>query len=118
MMKHYDKQLLTCTYYNKISNKKLESLSHFSLALLIMYKDKHSYPFRGSNDVESEYLRPKQMAKLFNISRSKVYELINKGILRSVSLRNEGQTKATRLISVKSFRNYLEMNSTGGINNE
>jgi len=117
-VKHHDTQQLKYIYYKKISNKKLESLSHFSLALLIMYKDKHPYPLRGSNDVESEYLRPKQMAKLFNISRSKVYELINKGILRSVSLRDEGQTKATRLISVKSFRNYLEMNSTGGINNE
>jgi len=86
--------------------------------MFIMFEGNHSYPLRGAVIAEPEYLRPKQMADFFNVSRSKIYELIKKGSIRSVSLRDEGQTKATRLISVKSFRNYLEMKATGGVNNE
>ena len=65
-------------------------------------------------ELKPEYLRPAQAARVFNISRSKLYELIKSGRIASVSLREEGQSKATRLISVASLRSFLEGRTEGG----
>ena len=48
------------------------------------------------------------------MSRSKIYELIKTGQVASVSLREEGQTKATRLLSIASLRRFLESRTEGG----
>lgn len=61
-----------------------------------------------------EYLRPAEAARVFSISRSKLYELMKAGKVTSVSLREEGQTKATRLLSISSLRRFLESRSEGG----
>jgi hypothetical protein len=45
---------------------------------------------------------------LFGISRSKLYELITAGHIRSVSLRKRGQVKGTRLIQYDSLCAFLE----------
>ncbi len=54
-----------------------------------------------------EWIRIPAAVACFGISRSKLYTLIKDGKIRSVSLREPGQTKATRLIHVDSLRDYI-----------
>jgi hypothetical protein len=61
-----------------------------------------------------EWLRPKHIPKYFGIGRSKAYELIADGKIKSVSLRQRGQKHGTRLVSYDSLANYLESISSGG----
>jgi excisionase family DNA binding protein len=55
-----------------------------------------------------EWLRIPQAIKLFGISRSKLYELIAAGHIRSISLRKRGQVKGTRLIEYDSLCAFFE----------
>ena len=62
-----------------------------------------------SNTVaELEYLRPGQVPRRFPISRSRIYELIAEGKIKSHVLRRNGNLHGPRLISVESIRNYIE----------
>lgn len=61
-----------------------------------------------------EWLRPKDIPKYFGIGRSKIYELIAEGKVKSVSLRKRGQQHATRLVSYDSVTAYLESLAEGG----
>lgn len=61
-----------------------------------------------------EWLRPKDIPKFFGIGRSKIYELIAAGKVKSVSLRKRGQKHGTRLISYDSLAAYLESLDSGG----
>jgi len=56
-----------------------------------------------------EWLRIPEAVRLFGISRAKFYDLISKGRIKSVSLRERGQTKGTRLLSYDSIHDYLEI---------
>lgn len=62
----------------------------------------------------SEWLRPKEIPSYFGIGRSKIYELIAAGKVKSVSLRKRGQKHGTRLVSYDSIANYLESLAEGG----
>lgn len=55
-----------------------------------------------------EWLRIPEATKLFGISRSKLYEHISAGHIRSISLRKRGQVKGTRLIDYDSLCAFLE----------
>lgn len=61
-----------------------------------------------------EWLRPKDIPKYFGIGRSKVYELIADGKVKSVSLRQRGQKHGTRLVSYDSLAAYFESLASGG----
>lgn len=61
-----------------------------------------------------EWLRPKDMARLFGIGRTKTYELIANRKIKSVSLRMPSQRHGTRLISYDSVVEYLESLVEGG----
>jgi len=61
-----------------------------------------------------EWLRPKDIPKYFGIGRSKAYELIADGKVKSVSLRQRGQKHGTRLVSYDSLAAYLESLASGG----
>lgn len=61
-----------------------------------------------------EWLRPKDIPKFFGIGRSKSYELIASGKVKSVSLRKRGQKHGTRLVSYDSLAAYLETLAEGG----
>jgi len=61
-----------------------------------------------------EWLRPKDIPKYFGIGRSKSYELIAAGKVKSVSLRQRGQKHGTRLVSYDSLAAYLESLASGG----
>ena len=54
------------------------------------------------------WIRPAQVEEQFGIKRSKLYELIAQNRVKSVSLREEGQTRGTRLICFQSVVNYIE----------
>jgi len=54
-----------------------------------------------------EWFRVPEAVKLVGISRSKLYELIAQGHVRSVSLRENGQSRGTRLVSYPSLQEYL-----------
>lgn len=55
-----------------------------------------------------EWLRIPQATQTFGIGRTKLYELIAKNRVKSVSIRERGQVKGTRLISFDSLNDYLE----------
>lgn len=61
-----------------------------------------------------EWLRPKDIQKYFGIGRSKAYELIAAGKVKSVSLRQRGQKHGTRLVSYDSLAAYLDSLASGG----
>lgn len=52
---------------------------------------------------------PKQGPEFFSgFSRSKLYELQTKGLIRSVSIREPGQVKGTRLFHLGSILEFIE----------
>ena len=55
-----------------------------------------------------EWLRFPDATKIFGVSRSKIYELISAGQIRSFSLRGRGKKKGVRLISYDSLKEFLE----------
>ncbi len=58
-------------------------------------------------EARPEWLRIPEAIKRFGISRTKLYELISDGDIKSVSLRKRGQVRGTRLISYDSMCDYL-----------
>jgi hypothetical protein len=44
-----------------------------------------------------------------------LYNLLNRGLVKSVSLKERGQIKGTRLVSFHSLKAFLESKATGGI---
>lgn len=75
-------------------------------------KDVHSYiTMRDSTDsanVQAVWLRVPQAVQLTGLSRSKVYELLAAGRIRSASLRDPGQKHATRLIDRADLLAFIE----------
>ena len=62
-----------------------------------------------------EWLRVNEAAAHFKLSKAKLYDLINRGLIKSCSLRHRGQIRGTRLISYDSLNSYIESQATGGI---
>ena len=65
-----------------------------------------------TNDIEPEECRPEWLripnaVRIFGISRTKLYELIGKRRIKSVSLRERGQVRGVRLLSYDSLMEYL-----------
>ena len=58
--------------------------------------------------IKPEWLRVQQVPAIFGIGRSKLYELLAEGQIKSVSLRKRGQVSGTRLISYDSLAEYIE----------
>src|ERR1035437_7842294 len=54
-----------------------------------------------------EFCRPADCRRLFGIGRSYVYQLIQSGDVRSVSVRKRGAKTGIRLLDVQSVRQYL-----------
>lgn len=66
--------------------------------------------YTGATDQDSppEWLRIPEAIRRFGISRTKLYELISSGDIRSVSLRKRGQIRGTRLICYDSMCSFLD----------
>ena len=60
------------------------------------------------NNLRPEWLRVPSAVRIFGISRTKLYELIGQQKIKSVSLRERGQTRGTRLLSYDSLSEYLD----------
>ena len=54
-----------------------------------------------------EFGRHHDVRRLFGLKRGKLYELTNAGLVRSISLRRQGQKHSVRLWHLASVRDYL-----------
>lgn len=61
-----------------------------------------------------EWLRVQQASALFGLGRTKLYELIGSGKIKTVSMRQRGQIKGTRLISYDSLSEFIASQASGG----
>jgi hypothetical protein len=65
-------------------------------------------PIEASSVTSSpEFVDSKGMRQMFGISRTAAYDLINDGLIKSVSLRRKGRARGRRLYDVASVREYL-----------
>jgi len=55
-----------------------------------------------------EFIDARGMRQMFGISRTATYDLINDGLIKSVSLRRKGRARGRRLFDVASVREYLK----------
>lgn len=58
-------------------------------------------------DLKPIWIRLPQVIAVYGLSRTKAFQLAKDGKITSVSLREHGQTKATRLFSVESLEGYI-----------
>jgi predicted DNA-binding transcriptional regulator AlpA len=65
-------------------------------------------PIPTDKTLKPEWLRVNQVTHVFGIGRSKLYELLAEGVIKSASLRKRGQTSGTRLVSYDSCAAYIE----------
>jgi hypothetical protein len=63
---------------------------------------------------DPEFLDAKGVEARFSIRRSLLYELLNGGHIKSVSLRRRGQSRGKRLFDVNSIRQFLSAQMEGG----
>lgn len=68
----------------------------------------------STSALKPEWIRIPEAVRLSGLSRSKIYELMNAGLLRNASFAEEGQSKGTRLISYRSLMHLIESRATGG----
>lgn len=71
-------------------------------------------PSTETNALPREWLRIKEACEFSRVSKPKLYDLINRGLIKSVSLKERGQIKGTRLVSFDSLRDFLRSRMTGG----
>jgi excisionase family DNA binding protein len=62
---------------------------------------------RSADEIPPILLRPEQAARVLNVSRSKVFELIRRGELRSV------KSGGSRRISATAIRDYVDRLEAG-----
>jgi hypothetical protein len=78
-----------------------------------MFSNSSQLPAPESNHmsdgrIDPEWIRVPQVVARFNWSRSKTYELISDGQIKSISLRRRNGVRGIRLVSVDSIRSFLE----------
>ena len=61
-----------------------------------------------------EWLRVSDVVKFTGLSKATVHNLLKRGLIRNVSLRERGKIKGARLISYASLCEFLESRATGG----
>jgi excisionase family DNA binding protein len=68
-----------------------------------------------NESLPKEWLRVSEACQYSRLSKPTLYNLLNRGLVKSVSLRERGQIKGTRLISFDSLRGFLESRASGGV---
>lgn len=63
---------------------------------------------------QPEWLRVKEACDYSRLSKPKLYDLMNRGLLRYVALKEKDQRKGTRLIHHATLRTFLESRAVGG----
>ncbi len=71
-------------------------------------------PQGGGAPLPQDWLRVSEACAYCRISKPKLYDLLNRGLVKSVSLKERGQTKGTRLVSFDSLKAFLESRASGG----
>ena len=71
-------------------------------------------PPHAAPESSREWLRVNEACEYARVSKPVIYDWMNRGLIRSFSNRQRGQTKGTRLISADSLRDFIESRSTGG----
>ena len=61
-----------------------------------------------------DWIRVKEALSRYSLGRGQLYRLIGSGAIRSASLCQPGQTRATRLICRASLASYIESRAKGG----
>lgn len=61
-----------------------------------------------------EWLTVAEACAYARISKGLLYNLLNRQLIRSVSLRQLGQSKGKRIVGADSLRNFLNSRATGG----
>ena len=72
-----------------------------------------SHP-NAESSLPREWLRVQEACEYSRLSKPLLYRLMNRGLIRNVSLRERGRVRGARLISFDSLRQYLESRATGG----
>jgi len=80
-----------------------------------MFNNSISNEGQTQESVKPEWVRPNQATKVFGIGRTKLYELIAEGKIKSVSLKARGTTRGTRLISYDSLADFIESHIEGEV---
>jgi hypothetical protein len=58
-------------------------------------------------DIRPRWLRVAAVTKYYSIPRSRVYELLNEGVLRTAVLKKKGNVRGIRLIEATHLENLL-----------
>jgi|GEM_PF-1448525 len=66
------------------------------------------------NAGQPEWLRVKDACHFSSLTKPKLYDLMNRGLIRSVALREPDQRKGTRLVHRASLHTFLESRASGG----
>lgn len=61
-----------------------------------------------AKQTEAVWMRVPEVVRGYGISRTKLFQLAKDGKIRSVSLREPGTARGTRLFCVKSIEDYIE----------
>jgi len=59
-------------------------------------------------EIKPVWIRLPEVVRLYGLSRTKAMQLSQAGKIQSVSLREQGMTKATRLFNVASLEAFIE----------
>jgi hypothetical protein len=91
----------------------MTSMAHLSAESVI------KLPAAATSDkvqaIPQDWLRVSEACAYCRVSKPKLYDLLNRGLVKSVSLKERGQIKGTRLVSFHSLKAFLESKATGGI---
>lgn len=68
----------------------------------------------STNANTAVWIRLPEAVRVSGLSRSKLYQLLAAGRIRSASLRDPGQRHATRLIDRADLLRFIEAHATGG----
>lgn len=73
-------------------------------------------PNRGS--IYPEFMGHQEVTRVFGLKRTHLYQLKDKGVIKSVALREKGSLKGRRLFHVGSIREFLYANIDAGPGSE
>ena len=71
------------------------------------------HKIKQDTPLKPEWVRPAQATQIFGIGRTKIYELIADGKIKSASIRPRGAVKGTRLISYDSLAAFIDSHIEG-----
>jgi hypothetical protein len=58
--------------------------------------------------VDRKYAKPATVSQIYDLSHGKIYALISAGFIKSITLREPGRSRGSRLIEIASLEKYLQ----------